>query len=114
MQYLRRAQKEGRKFLNPVPTEISTGSNMLRLFWKYYRNQAETTPKKQLGPFTTDLSVYSKTPSTGLRITWIGHSSLLIEIDGKKILTDPIWSKHASPVSIGGPKRFFKAPLAIN
>jgi len=114
MQYLRRAQKEGKRFLNPVQTEISTGSNMLKLFWKYYRNKAETTPKQQLGPFTTDLSVYSKTPSTGLRITWIGHSSLLIEIDGRKILTDPVWAERASFSSWVGPKRFFAAPLQLN
>jgi len=114
MQYLRRAQKEGKKFLNPVPTEMSTGSNMLKLFWKYYRNKAETTPKQQLGPFTTELSVYRKTPSTGLRITWIGHSSLLIEIDGKKILTDPVWAERASFSSLVGPKRFFAAPLQLN
>ena len=114
MQYLHRAQKNGKKFLNPVPTEISTGSNMLTLFWKYYRNKAETTPKQQLGPFATDLSVYKEIPGTGLRITWIGHSSLLIEIDGKKILTDPVWAERASFSSLVGPKRFFPAPLQLN
>src|SRR5215470_14571917 len=113
MQYLHRAQKEGKKFLNPVPTELSTGSNLLTLFWKYYRNKAETTPKQQLGPFSTDLSIYKKPSSTGLRITWIGHSSSLIEIDGKNILTDPVWSERASFLSWVGPKRFFPAPIQL-
>jgi L-ascorbate metabolism protein UlaG (beta-lactamase superfamily) len=40
-----------------------------------------------------------------LRVTFIGHSSVLIQIDGINILCDPIWSKRASPVSWAGPKR---------
>jgi len=39
-------------------------------------------------------------------INWIGHSTLLIQIDGLNILTDPIWSKRCSPVSFAGPKRY--------
>ncbi|MBU3915887.1 MBL fold metallo-hydrolase, partial [bacterium] len=42
-----------------------------------------------------------------------GHSSLLIEIDGRKILTDPIWSKRCSPFSMVGPARFHPPPLSI-
>jgi L-ascorbate metabolism protein UlaG (beta-lactamase superfamily) len=38
-------------------------------------------------------------------ITWIGHSTLLIQIDGMNILTDPIWSDRCSPVQFAGPKR---------
>ena len=38
-------------------------------------------------------------------ITWVGHATLLIQLDGVNILTDPQWSPRASPVSFGGPKR---------
>jgi len=38
-------------------------------------------------------------------VTWVGHSTLLIQIDGLNILTDPIWSERASPLSFAGPKR---------
>src|SRR5262245_22257708 len=34
---------------------------------------------------------YATPPASGLRITWLGHSTLLIEIDGKRVLTDPVW-----------------------
>src|ERR1043165_2584453 len=114
MEFLHPAIKKGKKYLNPVPTKISTGSNMLKLLWKYYSNQAETIPKQQLGPFSTDVSVYTKPPASGLRITWLGHSTLLIEIDGIRILTDPVWSERASFSSFIGPKRFFPAPLPLN
>lgn len=43
----------------------------------------------------------------------MGHSSLLIEVDGCRILTDPAWSERASFVTFAGPKRFYAPPLAI-
>lgn len=45
-------------------------------------------------------------PGSGdFRITWIGHSTLLIQVDGYNILTDPVFSERASPVQYIGPKR---------
>src|SRR5688572_9023329 len=112
MKYLHPAVKEGEKFVNPVPTSVGTGS-ILSVLWKFLTNKAETTPKRKLGPFATDVSIYQQAPDPGLRITWIGHSSLLIEIDGLRILTDPVWSARASFSTRFGPKRFFPAPLTI-
>ena len=42
---------------------------------------------------------------TKATVTWIGHSTLLIQLDGVTILTDPQWSERASPVTFAGPKR---------
>ncbi len=39
------------------------------------------------------------------QVTWIGHSTFLLQVDGLSILTDPIFSERASPVSFAGPKR---------
>ena len=36
-------------------------------------------------------------PEEGLRVSWIGHSTMLIEIEGRRFLTDPIFSDRASP-----------------
>jgi len=87
---------------------------MVPILLEYANNKAESTPKQALGPFKTDSSVYNTPPQSGLRITWVGHSSLLIEIDGKRILTDPVWSERASFLSFMGPKRFFEAPLPLD
>jgi N-acyl-phosphatidylethanolamine-hydrolysing phospholipase D len=38
-------------------------------------------------------------------VTWIGHSTLLIQVDGVNVLTDPQWSSRASPLSFAGPRR---------
>lgn len=106
--------KKGRKYQNPVPTEEAGLGKMIPILREYINNTAESTPRKQLGPFKTDISIYQTPPESGLRVTWVGHSSLLIEIDGKRILTDPVWSERASFLSFMGPKRFFKAPLPLD
>jgi L-ascorbate metabolism protein UlaG (beta-lactamase superfamily) len=41
----------------------------------------------------------------GLRISYVGHASLLMQTAGLNILIDPVWSERASPVSFAGPKR---------
>ena len=48
----------------------------------------------------------------GLRVTWMGHSSMLVEIDGLRVLMDPVWDERASPMRWAGPKRFFAPPHA--
>ncbi|HXG49969.1 MAG TPA: MBL fold metallo-hydrolase [candidate division Zixibacteria bacterium] len=46
-------------------------------------------------------------------VTWIGHATILIQIDGINILTDPQWSARASPVSWAGPRRLNPPGLAF-
>jgi L-ascorbate metabolism protein UlaG (beta-lactamase superfamily) len=105
-------KKEG-KYLNPIPTQEAGFGKMIPILREYLNNKAENNPKKTLGPFKTDTSIYLSPPKSGLRITWLGHSSLLIEIDGKRILTDPVWSDRVSFSKLIGPKRFFQPPLAL-
>ncbi len=105
------AQKEGKVYLNPVPTEQMKGG-FFKTLWKFMNAKEERVPLKHLGPFITNPNEYSTLPPDGLRITWMGHSSLLIEIDGKRILTDPVIGR-ASFVSWAGPKRFFPYPIAL-
>ena len=49
----------------------------------------------------------------GLRATWLGHSTVLIEIDGVRVLTDPVWGARASPFRLLGPRRFQPVPLRL-
>jgi N-acyl-phosphatidylethanolamine-hydrolysing phospholipase D len=46
-------------------------------------------------------------------ITWIGHATLLVQLDGVNILTDPIWSEHAGPFGIG-PRRLVPPGVAFD
>ncbi|WHZ12350.1 MAG: Outer membrane protein romA [Burkholderiaceae bacterium] len=56
---------------------------------------------------------WQQRPGTGLRATWLGHSTVLIEIDGLRVLTDPVWGPRASPSRLIGPKRFQPVPIAL-
>ena len=46
-------------------------------------------------------------------ITWVGHATFLVQMDGINILTDPMWSKTASPVPPLGPRRMTKPGIAL-
>jgi hypothetical protein len=56
---------------------------------------------------------WEQPPETGLRATWLGHSTVLLEIDGMRVLTDPVWGERASPVAFAGPRRFQPVPVSI-
>jgi L-ascorbate metabolism protein UlaG (beta-lactamase superfamily) len=56
---------------------------------------------------------WRKRAQSGLRATWLGHSTVLLEIDGKRVLTDPVWGLRASPSQLLGPRRFQPVPVAI-
>ncbi len=68
------------------------------------------------GPLSSvnPLSGWARTPETGLRATWLGHSTVLFEIDGARVLTDPVWGERASPVTFAGPKRFQPVPISVS
>jgi L-ascorbate metabolism protein UlaG (beta-lactamase superfamily) len=79
----------------------------------YIKGAANTTPDGPLPMFDATLDVLAKAPADNLRITWLGHATLLIEVDGARFLTDPVWAKRASPFSFMGPARFHEPPVAI-
>jgi hypothetical protein len=56
---------------------------------------------------------WDKPPETGVRATWLGHSTVLVEIDGLRVLTDPVWGAQLSPVPFVSPKRFQPVPVSI-
>jgi L-ascorbate metabolism protein UlaG (beta-lactamase superfamily) len=52
--------------------------------------------------------------SEGLALTWYGHASTLVEIEGARVLFDPIWSRRCSPSQQVGPKRIHPAPVPLD
>jgi L-ascorbate metabolism protein UlaG (beta-lactamase superfamily) len=64
-------------------------------------------------PSMNPLADWTKPPASGLRATWLGHSTVLIEIDGLRVLTDPVWGPRASPSTLAGPKRFQPVPVPL-
>lgn len=104
----------GKIFLNPVATEVMTPGSFMKVLKKQLQRHSNRYPVRRPGPFAVDLQVLHHLPADTLRITWLGHSSVLVETDGKRFLTDPVWYQRASPFTRLGPKRFFDNPIAID
>jgi L-ascorbate metabolism protein UlaG (beta-lactamase superfamily) len=111
---LERARKLGRKFLAPVETHVGGLRTMVKVLPELVRGRKDRTPQVAPGPFRTGSSVYAMPSESGLRVTWFGHSSMLWEIDGTRILMDPVWDERAAPVQWFGPKRFFAPTLPLD
>jgi L-ascorbate metabolism protein UlaG (beta-lactamase superfamily) len=71
------------------------------------------TPPAPL-PSVSPLERWATPVESGLRATWLGHSTVLLEIDGARVLTDPVWGERASPLAFAGPKRFQPVPVPIS
>jgi L-ascorbate metabolism protein UlaG (beta-lactamase superfamily) len=65
-------------------------------------------------PALNPIDTWTRPADSGLRSTWLGHSTVLIEIDGYRVLTDPVWGPRASPSRFVGPKRFQPVPVALS
>jgi L-ascorbate metabolism protein UlaG (beta-lactamase superfamily) len=110
---LTRAQRHKGRYQNPVPTKVGGLSTIFKAAPRLFVDKAARSPKRPPGPFRTDPRVYAASSRSGLRITWFGHASSLIEIDGVTLLIDPIWDERVAPTQWAGPKRFFPPPLAL-
>lgn len=91
--------KEGR-FTNPRALEMSPSFSMLK---KYIFGKEQRSPKDILPQNQIDLDSLESVDSSYLKVTNVGHSSLLINMDGYRILTDPVYEAKISPF---GPTRF--------
>lgn len=79
----------------------------------YLRGGVDRVPSAPLPVFPDTRAALAAPPDSGLRLTWLGHSTVLIEIDGVRLLTDPVWGERASPLRFMGPRRFHPPPLRL-
>ena len=107
------AKRIGKRYENPAPTTAGGLSLAFKVGPRFFFGAAARSPQRPLGPFHTDHKIYETNPQSGLRITWFGHSSSLVELDGLRILIDPVWDQRAAPMQWSGPKRFFPPTLAL-
>jgi L-ascorbate metabolism protein UlaG (beta-lactamase superfamily) len=98
------------RFVNPQPIVNDARESLVGFF----RAHAQTSPAAPVPMVAGDAQRYATPPATGLRVTWFGHSTVLVEIDGHRVLTDPVWSERASPLPGIGPRRWYAPPLALN
>ncbi len=92
---------DGERFFNPAaePPASNRGRSFIgrwltgdRAEWPGHVPVRQTVPPRRV-------------EGEEMRVTWIGHATVLIQTQGLNILTDPIWSERASPFRFAGPKR---------
>jgi L-ascorbate metabolism protein UlaG (beta-lactamase superfamily) len=99
-------QHNGAHFHNtPEPVPYSIWTNLKDMMG----GQNRVPP----GPFPALAPDVSGPAHDGLRVIWLGHATALIELEGKRILTDPMLTQHAFPVTSIAPSRFNPSPLPL-
>lgn len=104
----------GDRFRNlyPIPPNLRDASVPMPSIKDFLCGGERRVPPAPL-PSVSPLTRWARKPQSGLRVTWLGHSTMLIEIDGVRILTDPVWGPRASPSALLGPKRFQPVPVPL-
>lgn len=110
----------GGGFRNPWPGDGGERGARELLRWKLWdrlRRPWRATPS----PSTFRQEFPAATPSHPARVvsphvavTWVGHSSFLVQLDGVNLLTDPMWSDRASPIPFAGPRRWAPPGLSFD
>ena len=84
------------------------------LRWRWNRTWKDIPPAESYDfPVAQNDPQFLRSNREKTTLTWIGHATLLLQLAGKNILTDPIFSERASPVQWAGPKRVVKPGLAL-
>ncbi|MFI1164330.1 MBL fold metallo-hydrolase [Streptomyces sp. NPDC020801] len=103
-------------FQNPGGVAGTRPSGSVLDFAKLYFDKDERprrSPRGTVPVHATTLADLARPPATGLRLTWMGHSSVLAEIDGRRVLFDPVWGERCSPLPFVGPRRLHPVPLPL-
>jgi L-ascorbate metabolism protein UlaG (beta-lactamase superfamily) len=100
-------------YRNVVPRQAMGFRKTLGLVWRMLTAKPATTvPDRPIPVRTLDAATLERAPDGAL--FRLGHSTVLIKLDGGWWLTDPVFAERASPFSFAGPKRFHAPPLAID
>ena len=88
---------------------------LLRWKWQAWRDGVPAAPKTPTPSIVPDLGWVQSNAKAGAAmaptVTWIGHATVLVQLGGLNVLTDPIFSNRASPLSFLGPVRAQKPGL---
>lgn len=103
-QYRAGAFHNRRRSTSSVPTDQR---DVLRRF------RANADVRHPAGPIPV-VSAHREPATSGLHVTWFGHASALVELDGARLLLDPVWSERCSPSQHVGPRRLHALPADLD
>ena len=100
------------RFQNPDPVPPLDFAEMLSTAREYYFNKPRESIPDVLLP-AQPLDLPTGPAGKVLQLVWLGHTTFLIEIEGIKILTDPMFSTRAGPFGLLGPKRYAQMATSV-
>src|SRR4051794_32689620 len=100
-------------FNNPSGVGPGLQGNPLPLLGEFFFGGAERNPPGPL-PLDRPHETWRRQAETGFRATWLGHSTVLLELDGRRVLTDPVFGARVSPIGLIGPRRFHPVPAELS
>lgn len=107
-------REPGGGFRNPWPTADFRGRGQLwRWWWERLTSRLPADPAPGELATAEPRVARPAAPAGELRVTWIGHSSFLLQLGGANLLTDPHLTERASPLSWTGPERFLPPGLPL-
>lgn len=111
----RSANYNGKTFQNltATPHTLVPGSTQRMLKQQWFGGE-QRRPLGALPLAWPGIAAHATPPASGVRVTWLGHSSLLLELGNVVILSDPVWAERLSPVPLVGPSRFHPPPILLN
>lgn len=92
------------QFQNPVNTVMQIPP--FKAFKEMRKMNVDRVPEKPLTSYPIDNSFFDNNADSNIVVTWLGHSTVLLKINGIVVLIDPVFSKRASIVSFVGPEKF--------
>lgn len=103
-------QRKDGVFVNEQPMFTSPWSSIGRMLF----GSDVSSPEQTIVPYSNAKHDLHLAADERLKVTWLGHSTVLIQVDGKTYLTDPVWGPRSSPYSWIGPKRWYPPPLSLD
>ncbi|EHI11528.1 MBL fold metallo-hydrolase [Mycolicibacterium thermoresistibile] len=79
---------------------------------EFLDGRAATRPAAPI-PLVTPNPADHGVGAADLAVRWYGHSTAMVEVDGYRVLTDPIWSRRCSPSALVGPRRLHEPPTPL-
>lgn len=105
----RSPQFDGSTFRNVLPSSILTGGSTAKVALAMLTRGSVGKPG---GPVPLNAPRLAEPATTALAATWLGHATVLLEVDGTKVLTDPVFSERVSPSQRWGPRRLHPLPIS--
>jgi L-ascorbate metabolism protein UlaG (beta-lactamase superfamily) len=101
-------------FVNLEPASLNIDTEEQRnILWELISGRAAGRPATNIPLITPEPRAF-EAPAGRIAVSWLGHSTALLEIDGYRVLTDPVWSERCSPSDVVGPGRMHPPPVPLD